>query len=92
MVELTNKIFKATVINVYKGSKEGRKAINIEIEDIKINHTKLVDMTNKISEIKNSPDRLSSIVDIEEKCSLILKTQGRKLSKMKHKGKKVLKI
>lgn len=43
--------------------------------------------------MKNSPERISSRLDIEEKCPLILKTQEWKLSKMKHQrgGKKDLK-
>lgn len=36
MVELTDKIFKTTVINIFKDSKEGRDRISIEMEDIKI--------------------------------------------------------
>lgn len=60
MVGLTDKIFKTTIINVFKDSKEGRDTIHIEVEDIKNNHIKLVQMKNKISDMKHSPERISS--------------------------------
>lgn len=63
--------------------------ISIEVEwEILKNHMKLLEMEDKISEMKNSPERISSRLDIEEKCSLTLKTQGQKLLKMKHRGRK----
>lgn len=76
MVELTYRIFKTTIINVFKDSKESRNIINIEMEGIKNNHIKLVEIKNKISEMKNSPERISIRLDIEEQWLLILKTQG----------------
>lgn len=49
--------------------------ISIEVEwEILKNHMKLLEMEDKISEMKNSPERISSRLDIEEKCSLTLKT------------------
>lgn len=56
MVELIDRIFKTTIISVFKDSKEGRYSISIEMKD---NHINLIQMKNKISEMKNSPERIS---------------------------------
>lgn len=90
MMELANKDIKIVAVNMLHMYKNVETIMNTrrQMEDIKMTQRKLLQKDKKISDMKNTLDGINRTLSVKKKRSLKVKTQQKKLTKLRHRETK----